>query len=132
MNPRKYKVLIEKTAKEMDIDVVLVQDITSFYWSRLRKALLNLEHPTINIEGLGRLTIRPIKLKDTTTEYKAILQHINPKYFHNVHRIKDLEIKIEKLENMSLMLSKQEDNKLNVKTKRVEYEKTKDNLEINT
>ena len=127
MNPKKPKVIIEKTAKEMELDETLVHDLTSFYWSRLRKALINLEYPIINIEGLGHLTIRPIKLNDITIEYKQILKHINPKYFQNFHRMKDLELKVDKLDKMALMLEKVEKLKIDHKTKRSEYEKEKQN-----
>lgn len=114
----------------MELDINLVQDITAFYWLKLRKSLSDLEYPIINIEGLGHLTIRPIKLNNLTIEYKQILKHINPKYFQNFHRMKDLEIKVEKLDKMAFMLEVLQKEKFNLKLKRDEYEKNKGNLEI--
>ena len=127
MTPKKHKVIIEETAKQLDIDINLVQDITSFYWSKVRKSLSNLDAAAINIEGLGKMYIKPLTLKKVTEKYKAILKNTNPKYFNNVQKIKDLEIRVERLDKVAIMLEEQNNKRNLVKTKR--YEKDNKNLE---
>lgn len=127
MTPKKHKVIIEETAKQLDIDINLVQDITSFYWSKVRKSLSNLDAAAINIEGLGKMYIKPLTLKKVTEKYKAILKNTNPKYFNNVQKIKDLEIRVERLDKVAIMLEEQNNKRNLVKTKR--YEKDNKDLE---
>ena len=127
MTPTKHQVIIEETAKQLDIDINLVQDITSFYWSKVRKSLSNLDAAAINIEGLGKMYIKPLTLKKVTEKYKAILKNTNPKYFNNVQKIKDLEIRVERLDKVAIMLEEQNNKRNLVKTKR--YEKDNKNLE---
>ena len=127
MIPKKHKVIIEETAKQLDLDINLVQDLTSFYWSKVRKSLSDLDAAAINIEGLGKMYIKPLTLKKVTEKYKAILKNINPKYFSNVQKIKDLEIRIERLDKVAIMLEEQNNKRNLVKTKR--YEKDNKDLE---
>jgi len=121
--PKKSKVIVEITANEMQQDINLVRDITSFYWSRVRKNLSGLKFPVMNIKGLGTMTIRPIKLQRANDEYKGILKHMNPKYFQSFGRIKNLESKIERIDKMYSMLEECKLKKEAVKTRRNEQNK---------
>lgn len=58
MNPKKAKQLSSITAKELNQDQELVDDILDFYWLKVRKMLGNIEHPYIRLPNLGTFNIR--------------------------------------------------------------------------
>lgn len=123
MNPKKSKVIVDITAKQLDIKSDLVKDVTSFYWSRIRKSLTGLEFPAITLHGLGEMSIRPIKLKEFTEEHVNLKKYVNPKKFGGFQRMKLIENRLDRLVNMQLMLDIQTIKKDNTKTKRNEYQK---------
>lgn len=123
MNPKKSKTIVDITAKELDVSSDLVKDITSFYWSRIRKALTKLEFPAVNLEGLGEMTIRPIKLKEFTEDHVNLQKYVNPKKFGGFARLKNIENRLERLVNMQLMLDIHEMKREQSKTKKNEYQK---------
>jgi len=123
LNPKKSKTIVETTAKELNVNSDLVNDITSFYWSRIRKSLTKLEFPTIVLEGLGEMSIRPIKLKEFTEEHVSLQKYVNPKKFGGFARLKSIENRLDRLVNMQLMLDIQEMKREQSKTKKNEYQK---------
>lgn len=123
MNPKKSKVIVDITAKELDVNSDLVKDITSFYWSRIRKALTGLEFPAITLHGLGEMSIRPIKLKEFTEEHVNLKKYVNPKKFGGFQRMKVIESRLDRLVNMQLMLDIQYIKRETSKTKKNEYQK---------
>lgn len=123
MNPKKSKVIVDITAKNLNLDPNLVNDLISFYWSKMRKSLTGLEFPAITLHGLGEMTIRPIKLKEFTEEYVNLKKYVNPKKFGGYQRIKNIDSRLERLVNMQLMLDIQGMKRENTKTKKNEYKK---------
>jgi hypothetical protein len=121
--PKKSKVIVEITAKEMEKDINLVRDITSFYWETIRKNLSGLVSPVIKINGLGTMNIRPIKLVRAVTDYNAILKYITPKHYQSFAKIKDLESKLERLNKMTVLFDETKIKRANIKTKRDEQDK---------
>ena len=119
----KSKVIVEITAKEMEKDINLVRDITSFYWETIRKNLSGLVSPVIKINGLGTMNIRPIKLVRAVTDYNAILKYITPKHYQSFAKIKDLESKLERLNKMTVLFDETKVKRANIKTKRDEQDK---------
>ena len=123
MIPKKSKVIVEITAKEMETDINLFRDITSFYWETIRKNLSGLVSPVIKINGLGTMNIRPIKLVRAVTDYNAILKYITPKHYQSFAKIKDLESKLERLNKMTVLFDETKVKRANIKTKRDEQDK---------
>jgi len=58
LNPLKRKYIIEKTAKDLDIAVNVVDDITSFYYKSLQKKLSSAKFHSINVPCLGNFVIK--------------------------------------------------------------------------
>ena len=123
MIPKKSKEIVKYTAKEMELNEELVQDIVAFYYYKVRKNLSGMNSAVVNLEGLGTMNIRPIKLKEFIKDYKSLLTYINPKYYKNFGKIKDIESKIERLEKMEKLLEEQNIKKETTKTKKNEYQK---------
>lgn len=132
MSPNKSKVIVDITAKNLNVDQNLVKDLTSFYWSRIRKSLTGLEFPAITLHGLGEMTIRPIKLKEFTEDFTNLKKYINPKKFGGYQRMKLIDNKLERLVNMQLMLDIQEMKREQSKTKKNEYQKNLEGQSLNS
>lgn len=77
MNPKKAKQLSSITAKELNQDQELVDDVLDFYWLKVRKMLGNIDHPYIRLPNLGTFSIRynnllkKIKFIDESLEQPA-------------------------------------------------------------
>tara|TARA_B110000503_G_C7167863_1_gene422783 strand:- start:1918 stop:2340 length:423 start_codon:yes stop_codon:yes gene_type:complete len=123
LSPSKSKVIVDITAKSLNIDQNLVKDLTSFYWSKIRKSLTGLEFPAITLHGLGEMTIRPVKLKEFTEDFTNLKKYVNPKKFGGYQRMKIIDNKLERLVNMQLMLDIQEMKRDQSKIKKNEYQK---------
>jgi hypothetical protein len=58
LNPKKAKQLSNITAKELNQDQELVDDVLDFYWLKVRKMLGNIDYPYIRLPNLGTFSIR--------------------------------------------------------------------------
>lgn len=62
LNPKKAKLLTADVAKEVNFSEDLVNDVMSFYWQEVRKALSSLKHQRIHITNLGDFIIKHWKM----------------------------------------------------------------------
>ena len=53
MLPKNNKHFIKPTADKLDVDVELVEDAVRFFYSEVRKTLVEMKGPNIQIENLG-------------------------------------------------------------------------------
>ena len=63
MNPKKSKEIVKMTADELEVDDKLVQKAVSFYYDRVYKAIVSLEHTDIALSNLGTFSVRFTVLK---------------------------------------------------------------------
>ncbi len=118
MKPRKPKYCVDKVAEDLERSKQQVEDITSFYWSELRKALSNIEGPFISINSLGTFKVRYNKIEKLKKKYQYYLENdIDPeKMTFNKHSIKKLsESKIEALNRIQDLMQKEKERKDNFK-----------------
>lgn len=101
MNPKKPKDIIELMSEP---DKNLVNDLVSFYFKDVRKALSEAQATNIIVEGLGTFRAKSWKLPDIIAEtekmrdkYKAVVDNQNPITFQKFAILKDYEDKLEKL-----------------------------------
>ena len=73
MIPKKANSLIEKTAKELNMNSELVDIIVTTYWNDVRKELSSLNSSRITIPNFGIFTIRTNKLKAIRFKYQGYL-----------------------------------------------------------
>jgi nucleoid DNA-binding protein len=97
MIPKKAEVIIKQVAEEKDIPVSTVDDIVSFYYKEVRKALSSLEHLKINLPGLGSFIIKQSSVEKSIRKYENIMNACDTQTFSNYHNIKNAENKLEKL-----------------------------------
>lgn len=64
LNPKKAKTLISEVASQTGCPENLVEDLMSFYWQEVRKALSSLKHQRIHITNLGDFIIKHWKMHE--------------------------------------------------------------------
>jgi hypothetical protein len=95
------------------MNTTLVDEVISFYYTQLRKALSNLECHNIQVENLGSFKVKQKELPKLIKKYEKHLSVIEPETFNQMAIKKDVEEKLEKvLAVYELMVS---DNKRKLK-----------------
>lgn len=123
MNPKKPKEFIKPTADALSISETLVDDVAGFYWSAVRKALSELEGPSIAVANLGIFKARYKKIEKIETKYQNYLDNLeSDKMTFNKHSIQKIaKSKLEGLDNIRKEMESEYERKKLVKTKRKEY-----------
>ena len=68
------------TAEELNVPLSLVDDLTSFYWGRIHKAMSGLEGPEIQVASLGTFKVKSWKLDESIGRYNMFLNAMNTNY----------------------------------------------------
>ena len=76
MKPKSHKVFKTDIAKEVGVHASVVDEFVSFYYSRVRSTLSNLEHSKVFIDGLGTFSIRKVKLEKAIKKNKSYLGNL--------------------------------------------------------
>lgn len=124
MNPKKASELIKPTAELTGVSEQLVNDITSFYWKDLRKALVNLTYPKIRVDSLGVFNTKHWKIQEVEDKYNTYInklkehQEKNQMTFQRFAILKDVELKLSKITELKVMIEDQLIKKEQVKEKR--------------
>lgn len=125
MNPKKAKDLIKPTAEKMGVSEDLVNDLSSFFWSEVRKAIVDMRGHQIFIPGLGTMKVKPWKLEELITKYQAQIAAHNKKLetrdpikFNQFSIFKQIHINLEKALKVQVMIDKDKVKKQEVKNKR--------------
>jgi len=123
MRPKKAKEFIKPTALNMGLSESMVEDVISFYWSAIQKALSNVESASVTVASLGIFKVRVNKIKKLQARYTKYLENTNPESMtFNKHSVKKLaEFKLERLSVIEKDLDKERKKKEEVKIKRAKY-----------
>ena len=100
MNPKHHKEFRKNIADEVGVHENVVDDFVAFYYSKVRKALISLDHPNISIDGLGTFKIRKARLRKSIKVQKSKLGDLCNNTYKGYERKMALEKKIEKMEKM--------------------------------
>lgn len=123
MNPKKPKEFIKPTADTLDTSEVLVQDVVEFYWAAVRKALSDLESPSVAVSNLGTFKVRYNKIELLKKRHQSYLDNIDKESMtFNKHNMSNVsKAKLESLDNIKKQLQDEHARKQEVKLKRTEY-----------
>jgi len=123
MRPKKAKEFIKPTALKMDLSESMVEDIVSFYWSAIQKALSNIESASVTVASLGIFKVRVKNIKKLQARYTKYLENTNIESMtFNKHSVKKLaEFKLERITIIEKELEEQRQKKEEVKLKRASY-----------
>ena len=123
MSPKKPKDFIKPTAESLEEPVALVDDVVSFYWSNVRKALSDIEGPSITVLNLGTFKARYNRIHKIEEKYNNYLKDLKlSNMTFNKHTIQDIsKRKLENLDKIRKQMEEEYQRKHEVKIKRREY-----------
>ena len=111
MLPKSSKHFEQPTSEKLGLPLTLVEDVISFYYTELRKALTNLESHNIQVESLGLFKIKRTELPKLKSKYENHLSVIKPETFNQMAIKKDVEDKLDKVVKAQEMIQADIDRK---------------------
>jgi hypothetical protein len=79
LKPKKSKEIIPIVAESLNLSEQMVSDVSSFYWSEIRKSLSSLKHARIHVTNLGDFTIKHWKLDDKISMLEKFKENFGQK-----------------------------------------------------
>lgn len=73
LNPKKAKSLYPAVASDHSVSVELTEDIVTFYWKEIKKAVVAGKCPNIIVEGIGTFKSKSWKIADSIRKYENII-----------------------------------------------------------
>ena len=132
MNPIKSKFLFDKTAKELDLPVKLVDYIVSFYYKNLQRTMSSVKYHSLTVPYLGTFVIKRKSLDEKLKRNTLFVQKIETDtditvqtYELIMQKRKDIEDYVKVTNVMNEEIKRKEE----IKLKRKEYVKSNTNLE---
>lgn len=123
MNPKKPKDFIKPTAEALGQSESLVDDVVGFYWASVRKALSELESPSITVTNLGTFKVRYKKIQALEKKHQMYLDNLEADHMtFNKHTLQNIsKKKLEGLDNIRKQMEEEFQRKQEVRTKRKKY-----------
>lgn len=122
MLPKSSKQFLKPTAEELGHEIQVINDVTGFFYTEVRKALTEMRGPIVHVPNLGSFKAKPGELPKLKVKYEKHLTVLQPETFNQMATKKDVENRLERVNNLiNLMKSEKERraefNKLKNKTK---------------
>jgi len=111
MFPKNSKHYIVPTAEELEKDTQLVEDVVSFYYSTLRKSLVDMVGINVQVENLGQFRVKKMDVSKVVEKYKKHLSMITKDTFSQMQLRKEIELKLEKAEKLSQIIEIERERK---------------------
>ena len=123
MNPKKPKEFIKPTAETLNVSETLVDDVVGFYWSAVRKALSDIEGPSVAVTNLGTFKVRYNKIPLLEKRYQNYLDNLESENMtFNKHTLQNIsKTKLDSLKEVKEQMEAEYQRKQEVRTKRREY-----------
>jgi nucleoid DNA-binding protein len=106
MIPKKSKLLYKDVSEEMNVSENLVDSLIDFYYKELKNTLTNLEHPRVNVEGLGQFVIRKNLVTRSIPKYNKMLENHDTSTFKAYYNKKAIEERVQLLKKMQDLITK--------------------------
>lgn len=101
MRPKKYKEILKIVKQNNpEWDEELMQEVVNFYYSRVRKALSNLEDTNVFLPKLGTFRIRKQKMDKMISDKERLVEKLNPHEFNKYDRYRRHKDHLDKLNNI--------------------------------
>lgn len=123
MLPKNSKHYIVPTAEELGKDTQLVADAVSFYYSTVRKALVDLKHMNIQVENIGQFKVKRGEVPKLINKYEKHLIVITKDTFSQMQLRKETELKLEKAKILNQLIEDERNRR------KAFYKKKKDGFE---
>jgi len=100
MLPKSSKHFIQPTADKLECPVELVEDVVSFFYSAVRKSLVEMKGPNIQVENLGSFKAKPGELPKLAAKYQKHLEVLKPETFNQRTLQENLTVKLERVKGL--------------------------------
>lgn len=107
MLPKSSKHYILPTAADLNLNPQLVEDVISFYYSKLRNSLSNLEFYNIQVENLGTFNVKKKELPKLAAKYVNHLSVLKTDTFRQMAIKKDVEVKLKRVQVLQTILKEE-------------------------
>jgi len=112
MLPKNNKHFIKPTADKLNVDIELVEDVVRFFYSEVRKTLVEMKGPNIQIENLGSFKAKQNELPKLIVKYKKHLDVLKPETFNQMALKKDIELKLDRVLNLQTFIQSEKFRKV--------------------
>ena len=112
MIPKKASLLYTELSEELGLPENMIDNILSFYYKEVRKELTELNHPIINLEGLGQFTVKTKTVDSLILKYETMIAKGSDYTFSQYNVKKSYEARLLKLNNIKLKLQSNKEKKL--------------------
>lgn len=124
MIPKKTNKLYTQVAEELNIEVALLENFVEFLYKTLRTHLSNLDHPRINVEGLGHFVVKNNLVKKSIQTCQKLLENHDTSTFGGYSKKVRLEEKLDHLIKLQEKIILEEQKKELCKKQKDEYIKS--------
>lgn len=121
MIPKKASRLYKEVSEDLNIEETLVETLIEFYYKDIRKAMTELKHPRLKIEGLGYFVIKPYAIRKAIPRYIKTLDDHDTSTFNAYYNKKNVETKLDALIKMEEKIVHEENNKKTFLKRKDEY-----------
>jgi nucleoid DNA-binding protein len=129
LNPKSYKEYLQSTADQLNVSKSAVEDSIDFFYSRVRKSLIDMKHKNVHVHNFGTFKAKKSELDRLYKKYKNHLSILeNPETFSQMKIKKDVEEKFQKVMGLYKIINEESKRKTQIKRSKYEF-KTNDNLE---
>ena len=111
MKPKSHKAFFEEVAKEIGVHKDVVDDLVTFYYSKVRKSLSELEDTHISVANLGTFILRKSKLEKAIKRQKDILGNLEKMTYKGYDKYVPVKNKLKEMENALKLLNKKIETK---------------------
>jgi hypothetical protein len=98
MVPKKYKELIEPTAKQLNLPVDLVDSFVRFYYKELRMTLSGMKAPLVAVDGIGKFRMK--HWNELEVNIKKGLENVDMMKFQGFDRKAVMDKKLQQIAQM--------------------------------
>ena len=121
MIPKKASKLYKEVSEDLNIEESLVESLVEFYYKEVRKAMTELKHPRLVIEGLGNFVIKPYAVRKAIPRYIKTLDDHDTSTFNAYYNKKSVENKQDALIKIEEKIVEEEKSKETFLKRKDEY-----------
>lgn len=118
MKPLKRLDISKLTAKKLNLDLDLVDDVSRAFYSFLNKEMASINHSQVHVSGLGTFKVRKNKVVDLIKKQKLIiakLDHRTKLSLSRYSKLQEAKDRLADLQNILEILEEEEQHKKQIK-----------------
>ena len=100
MKPKNHKFFFKDVSEECKVHKDVVDDLITFYYSKVRKSLSNLENINLSVSNLGTFSIRKTKLEKAIKKNKDILGNLHKMKYKDYDKYVPVKAKLNSMEKL--------------------------------